>query len=105
VSLTLDLGLEDQIPFYRGFQNELRDGGLFIETGLKLAIGQAVEVEVTLNAAQTIKVEGLVAWCRDQCSEGELLRCGVGVYITNAGAAWSQLEQQFNAVEAIFYAA
>lgn len=106
VSLSMELNPSYGTQFYTGFHGELSDGGLFVETDLKLEVGQPVEVTIHYRAGHTpLVAQGLVSWCRYKTDHIDLLEGGVGVYLTNPPQAMDILKAAFNPQSAIFYVA
>jgi Tfp pilus assembly protein PilZ len=102
----MDLSAPRGVQFYTGFHGVLSDGGLFVETGMKLEVGQRVEVLIELGEGQAPMIaEGLVAWSRSKTEHENRLGCGVGVHLTSPPDALSTLQALFNPNAAIFYAA
>jgi len=105
VSLHMDLSSPRGVQFYTGFHEVLSDGGLFVETGMKLEVGQRVEVTIELGQGKAPMIaQGLVAWSRAKTEHEDRLGCGVGVQLTSPPEALSTLQALFNPKAAIFYA-
>lgn len=106
VSLHMDLSNPRGVQFYTGFHGVLSDGGLFVETGMKLEVGQRVELTIELGSGKPpMLAQGLVAWSRSKTEHEDRLSCGVGVHLTSPPEALSTLQTLFNPKTAIFYAA
>lgn len=63
VQLEAEVTLTSPSQFYAGLTFDVSEGGLFVATYQPLAIGEEVEVELTLPTT-TVKAKGVVRWTR-----------------------------------------
>ncbi len=63
MQLEAEVTLTSPSQFYAGLTFDVSEGGLFVATYQPLAIGEEVEVELTLPTT-TVKAKGVVRWTR-----------------------------------------
>ncbi len=76
--LEAEVTLTSPSQFYAGLTFDVSEGGLFVATYQPLAIGEEVEVELTLPTT-TVKAKGVVRWMRAPSDEPDAPPPGAGI--------------------------
>ena len=70
VSLSVDIHLSSDSHFFTGLSGDISEGGIFVSTYRPLAIGNEVELELTLpGSAEPFTARGTVRWIREHSAD------------------------------------
>jgi uncharacterized protein (TIGR02266 family) len=100
----IEVGIGTESNFYRGFTENLSEGGLFVATYEVLPIGSKLTLRLTMPGSPTpIELDGRVCWTRDVASESDVWP-GMGVRFENVPEAVEQCIRSFLATrEPLFF--
>lgn len=79
VRMQAQVDLSSDSNFFTGFSTNLSEGGLFIATVERIALGTPVEVVFSVPGGAPLKVRGLVRWSREINDKAPEIFPGVGV--------------------------
>ncbi|MDA9920261.1 PilZ domain-containing protein [bacterium] len=90
----LSLTIKDRTVLYAAYMPFLRNGGLFIPTNKRFALGEEVFVLLALmDEAEKIPVNGTVVWVTPKGAQGNR-QAGIGVQFSEADfAAATKIEE------------
>ena len=90
----LYLTIKDRTVFYAAYMPFLRNGGLFIPTNKRFALGEEVFVLLALmDEAEKIPINGTVVWVTPKGAQGNR-QAGIGVQFSEADfAAATKIEE------------
>ena len=90
----LSLTIKDRIVLYAAYMPFLRNGGLFIPTNKRFALGEEVFVLLALmDEAEKIPINGTVVWVTPKGAQGNR-QAGIGVQFSEADfAAATKIEE------------
>ena len=90
----LSLTIKDRTVLYAAYMPFLRNGGLFIPTNKRFALGEEVFVLLALmDEAEKIPINGTVVWVTPKGAQGNR-QAGIGVQFSEAGfAAATKIEE------------
>ncbi|MFO0744336.1 MAG: TIGR02266 family protein [Myxococcota bacterium] len=92
VRLQAAIDLHSASNFFRGFSENISDGGVFIATEEQLPVGTEVDIAFTLPDGVEIRGRGVVRWAR---GAGPDSAAGLGVQFINLSGAASDAVQNF----------
>ena len=94
----LSLTIKDRTVLYAAYMPFLRNGGLFIPTNKRLALGEDVFVLLALmDEAEKIPINGTVVWVTPKGAQGNR-QAGIGVQFSEADfAAATKIEEHLGA--------
>lgn len=70
VSLSVDIHMSSDSHFFTGLSGDISEGGIFVSTYRPLAIGDEVELELTLpGSADPFTARGTVRWIREHSAD------------------------------------
>lgn len=90
----LSLTIKDRTVLYAAYMPFLRNGGLFIPTNKRFALGEEVFVLLALmDEAEKIPINGTVVWVTPKGAQGNR-QAGIGVQFSEADfAAATKIEE------------
>ena len=90
----LSLTIKDRTALYAAYMPFLRNGGLFIPTNKRFALGEEVFVLLALmDEAEKIPINGTVVWVTPKGAQGNR-QAGIGVQFSEADfAAATKIEE------------
>ena len=90
----LSLTIKDRTVLYAAYMPFLRNGGLFIPTNKRFALGEEVFVLLALmDEAEKIPINGTVVWLTPKGAQGNR-QAGIGVQFSEADfAAATKIEE------------
>ena len=90
----LSLTIKDRTVLYAAYMPFLRNGGLFIPTNKRFALGEEVFVLLALmDEAEKIPINGTVVWVTPKGTQGNR-QAGIGVQFSEADfAAATKIEE------------
>ena len=90
----LSLTIKDRTVLYAAYMPFLRNGGLFIPTNKRFALGEEVLVLLALmDEAEKIPINGTVVWVTPKGAQGNR-QAGIGVQFSEADfAAATKIEE------------
>lgn len=90
----LSLTIKDRTVLYAAYMPFLRNGGLFIPTNKRFALGEEVFVLLALmDEAEKIPINGTVVWVTPKGAQGNR-QAGIGVQFSEADfAATTKIEE------------
>ena len=90
----LSLTIKDRTVLYAAYMPFLRNGGLFIPTNKRFALGEEVFVLLALmDEAEKIPINGTVVWVTPKSAQGNR-QAGIGVQFSEADfAAATKIEE------------
>ena len=90
----LSLTIKDRTVLYAAYMPFLRNGGLFIPTNKRFALGEEVFVLLALmDEAEKIPIDGTVVWVTPKGAQGNR-QAGIGVQFSEADfAAATKIEE------------
>jgi len=74
----LSVGMSSEHNFYKGFSENISEGGIFVATHDPLPEGERVKIEFTLPSGKEVDAMGEVRWIRDQMVMGDTMP-GMGI--------------------------
>jgi type IV pilus assembly protein PilZ len=91
----LSVTIKDRTVLYAAYMPFLRNGGLFIPTNKRLALGEEVFVLLALmDEAEKISINGTVVWVTPKGVQGNR-QAGIGVQFSEADfAAATKIEER-----------
>ena len=105
VALSVEVTLESDHNFYAGITNNISEGGIFVGTLNPPAVGTAVALELTVEAA-TFSLTGVVCWVRDRhlATDDAPEGCGIRFEPALDGDALSSVQRFIrNSRDTLFY--
>lgn len=99
---TITVELNHETHFFAGLMRDLAQGGLFVATYRRLAIGTPVEIWLTLSDGRRERIEGVVRWERAQhAADSE--RPGFGITFSAMSDATLSLLDELCREHAVLY--
>lgn len=95
--IQLDVSLYSDSNFYAGFTENLSAGGVFVATHNLLAVGEKLDVTITLPNDEAIVGHGVVRWLREY---NEASDCPPGMGIQFESISNEELMREFLAARA-----
>lgn len=103
-AVEFDISMSSEHNFYRGLAENMSEGGVFIATHLRKAVGELLELTIHLpDGAGPIHVHGEVRWVREYMEDGHSPP-GLGVQFSSlADSEQARIHNFLASREPLFY--